>query len=107
MSTSTLRVLAEQTGGLACVNINDFKSYFQKVDADFSDYYELSYTSSNIDPLKKLRKIEIKTVRPDLTVVLRRDSYSLRSQGEAVEKPKPPKPGTKKGGGGGRVPPLP
>jgi VWFA-related protein len=91
MSTSTLRVLAEQTGGIAGVNTNDFKSYFKKVDADFSDYYEIGYTSSDIDPTRRVRKIQIKTTRPGLTVTLQRDSYEVKSIGEAIPKPKAPK----------------
>jgi VWFA-related protein len=104
MSTSTLRALAEQTGGIAGVNTNDFKSYFKRVDADFSDYYELGYTSSDVDPMRRTRKIEIKTTRPDLRVVQQRDSYSLKALGDAMPKPKPAKPTIKKGGGG--QPPL-
>lgn len=91
MSTSTLRALAEQTGGLAGVNTNDFKAYFKKVDADFSDYYEIGYTSSDIDPTRRLRKIEIKTTRPGLTVTLHRDTYEVKAVGEATPKPKAPK----------------
>ena len=107
-TTSTLRVLAEQTGGIAGVNTNNFKSFFQRVDADFSDYYELGYSSSDIDPLRKTRKIEIKVLRPDATVQQRRDTYSLHAQGEAIDKPKPAKPGVRRGGGGGgRAPQLP
>jgi VWFA-related protein len=91
MSTDTLRVLAEQTGGIAGVNTNDFKSYFKRVDADFSDYYEIGYTSSDIDPTRRLRKIQIKTTRPGLTVTLQRDSYEVKSVGEATPKPKAPR----------------
>jgi VWFA-related protein len=91
MSTSTLRALATQTGGIAGVNTNDFKSFFKRVDADFSDYYEIGYTSSDIDPTRRLRKIQIKTTRPGLTVTLQRDSYELKSVGEATPKPKAPK----------------
>lgn len=105
MSTSTLRVLAEQTGGIAGVNTNDFRGFFQRVDADFSDYYEIGYTSSDVDPTHRTRKIEIKTVRPGLRVIQQRDSYSLKLSGDVVEKPKPPKP--KRGGGGGGGQPLP
>jgi VWFA-related protein len=91
MSTDTLRVLAEQTGGIAGVNTNDFKSFFKRVDADFSDYYEIGYTSSDIDPTRRLRKIQIKTTRPGLTVTLQRDSYEVKSVGEATPKPKAPR----------------
>jgi len=91
MSTDTLRALAEQTGGLAGVNTNDFKGYFKRVDADFSDYYELGYTSSDIDPTRRLRKIQIKATRPGLTVSQKRDSYEVKSIGEAIPKPKAPR----------------
>jgi hypothetical protein len=90
-SDSTLRALAEQTGGIAGVNTNDFKAFFQRVDADFSDYYEIGYTSSDIDPTRRLRKIEIKTTRPGLTVTLHRDTYEVKAVGEATPKPKAPK----------------
>jgi VWFA-related protein len=86
-SVSTLKVLAEQTGGIAGVNTNDFVSFFRKVDADFSDYYEIGYYSSNIDPTKRTRKIEVKVTRPGMKVVLNRDSYQLQSSGEAKKKP--------------------
>ena len=101
-STSTLRALAEQTGGIAGVNTNDFSGFFKRVDADFSDYYEIGYTSSDVDPTHRTRKIEIKTTRPGLRVIQQRDTYSLKLQGDVVEKPKPAKP--KRGGGGGGQP---
>lgn len=91
-STTTLKALAEETGGIAAVNTNDFKSYFQRVDADFSDYYELGYTSSDVDPLRRTRHIEIKVTRPGLRVIQSRDSYSLKALGETTPKPKPTKP---------------
>jgi VWFA-related protein len=73
----SLRVLAEQTGGIAVVNQNDFDKALKRIDAETSDYYVLGYYSSNPDPLKRTRKIEIKTTRPGLQV-WSRTSYSLR-----------------------------
>src|SRR5262245_2295088 len=46
----TLRVLAEQTGGLAVVNTNDFDKALKRIDAETSDYYVLAYYSTNPDP---------------------------------------------------------
>jgi VWFA-related protein len=49
---STLRVLAEQTGGFALVESNDFEGGIRRIDSETSDYYEIGYTSSNPDPTK-------------------------------------------------------
>jgi len=62
-STSSLRVLADETGGFAIVDTNDFKKGIQRIDNEMSDYYILGYTSSNPDPLKVTRKLEIKVKR--------------------------------------------
>ncbi len=73
----SLRTLAEETGGTAIVNQNDFDKALKRIDAETSDYYVLGYYSSNPDPLKKTRKIEVKTKRDGVTV-WSRTSYSLR-----------------------------
>lgn len=57
---NSLRVLAELTGGFATINVNDFARALERIDGDMSDYYVLSYYSSNPDPLKKKRMIEIR-----------------------------------------------
>jgi VWFA-related protein len=62
-SVSSLKVLADETGGFATVNTNDFKKNIQRIDNEMSDYYILGYTSSNPDPLKVTRKLEIKVKR--------------------------------------------
>jgi len=62
-SVSSLKVLADETGGFATVNTNDFKKNIQRIDNEMSDYYILVYTSSNPDPLKVTRKLEIKVKR--------------------------------------------
>ena len=36
---SSLRYLAEETGGFAVVNSNDFATAFKRIDAETSDYY--------------------------------------------------------------------
>jgi VWFA-related protein len=74
----SLRVLAEQTGGIAVVNQNDFDKALKRIDAETSDYYVLGYYSSNPDPLKRTRKIEVKAKRDNLNV-WSRTSYSLRA----------------------------
>ena len=73
----SLRVLAENTGGIAVVNQNDFDKALKRIDAETSDYYVLGYYSSNPDPLRRTRKIEVRA-RRDGVNVWSRTSYSLR-----------------------------
>jgi len=75
----SLRVLADETGGIAVVNQNDFDKALKRIDAETSDYYVLGYTSSNPDPLKRVRKVEVKVTKPDLKVISR-TSYALKQQ---------------------------
>ena len=74
-SQDSLRVVAEQTGGFAMVNMNDFSAGLKRIDAETSDYYVLAYSSSNQDPLKRTRRIEVRTTRPGATV-FHRTSYT-------------------------------
>ncbi len=83
-SIDSLRVLADETGGYAMVNTNDFDKGLKRIDAETSDYYVLGYYSKNPDPLKRNRKIEVKVTRPDLQIWSRK-GYSIK---------KPPKPVT-------------
>jgi VWFA-related protein len=76
-SQDSLRVLAEQTGGIAVVNQNDFNKALKRIDAETSDYYVIGYYSSNPDPMRRTRRLEVKTTRPNVNVVSR-TSYSLR-----------------------------
>jgi VWFA-related protein len=79
----SLRVLAEETGGIAVVNQNNFDKALKRIDAETSDYYVLGYSSTNPDPLKRTRKIEVKLVNKPGISVWSRTSYSLRQQPKA------------------------
>lgn len=83
-SQDSLRVLAEQTGGFAVINQNDYAKALQRIDSETSDYYMLGYYSKNPDPLRRWRNIEVKVTRPN-TTVLARKGYQLK---------RPPKAGT-------------
>ncbi|MCX6544357.1 MAG: VWA domain-containing protein [Acidobacteria bacterium] len=76
-SIDSLRVLAELTGGIAVVNQNDYEKALKRIDAETSDYYMLGYYSSNPDPLKRTRRVEVKVARKDLDV-WSRQTYSLK-----------------------------
>lgn len=93
-TTSSLRFLAEETGGTAIVNDNDFESALKRIDAETSDYYVLGYYSTNPDPTQRVRALEIKVNRPDVTVAARKD-YSLKTPG-TLPRLKAPAPTRKK-----------
>jgi VWFA-related protein len=76
-SQDSLRVLAEETGGLAVVNQNDFSKALKRIDAETSDYYVLGFYSKNPDPLRKNRRLEVRVKRPDARLVFRKE-YSIK-----------------------------
>src|SRR5262245_56515845 len=84
-SQNSLRVIAEQTGGIAVVNQNDFDKALKRIDAETSDYYVLGYYSSNPDPTKRRRQIEIKIAKKGNFSLNYRTSYTLKPL------PRPPK----------------
>jgi VWFA-related protein len=75
---SSLRVIAELTGGYAVVNQNDFEKALKRIDAETSDYYVLGYYSNNPDPLKKRRAIEIRVRKAGKYDLKYKTSYTLR-----------------------------
>lgn len=77
-SQTSLRVLADLTGGIAVVNQNDFDKALKRIDAETSDYYVLGYYSSNPDPTKKRRAIEIRVKRDGRYDLKYRTSYTLK-----------------------------
>jgi VWFA-related protein len=77
-SQNSLRTLAELTGGMAVINQNDFDKALKRIDAETSDYYVLGYYSTNPDPLKKRRNIEIRVSRDGHYDLKYRTSYTLK-----------------------------
>jgi VWFA-related protein len=81
-SQDSLRVLAEETGGVAVVNQNDFSKALKRIDAETSDYYVLGYYSKNPDIQKRRRNIEVRVTRPG-------QKWQIWSRKEYVLKPPP------------------
>jgi len=82
----SLRTIADLTGGFAVVNQNDFDKALKKIDAETSDYYVLGFYSSNPDPLRRTRRIQVVAKR-DGVQLWSRTSYSLRpTPSEAAKK---------------------
>jgi VWFA-related protein len=75
---SSLRVIADLTGGFAVVNQNDFDKALKRIDAETSDYYVLGYYSTNPDPLKRKRTVEIKVKANAKYELNYKPSYTLK-----------------------------
>jgi VWFA-related protein len=73
----TLQVLAEETGGFAGVNSNDFDGIIRRIDSETSDFYQIGYVSSNPDPTKIRRFIKIEITRPNLQEPSYRSEYTI------------------------------
>lgn len=89
-SQDSMRVLAEETGGIAVVNMNNFDKALKEIDNASSDYYVLGYYSSNADLTQRRRKIDVKVVRKDVDVFSRKE-YVLKTP-KPVSPPPAPAP---------------
>jgi VWFA-related protein len=77
-SQDSLRVIAEETGGVAVVNQNDFSKALKRIDAETSDYYVLGFYSKNPDATKRRRQIEVKVARKGAQIWSRKE-YVLKA----------------------------
>jgi VWFA-related protein len=82
-SQDSLRVIAEETGGLAVVNQNDFSKALKRIDAETSDYYVIGYYSKNPDATKRRRLIDVKVTRKNAQVWFRKE-YVLKPNPKPV-----------------------
>jgi VWFA-related protein len=89
----SLRVLAEETGGFAALNSNDFASAFDRIQKENSNYYVLGYYPTNERRDGGFRRIEVKVNRPGLDVRFRKGYMAPRGKVPAV-KPVETKGGT-------------
>jgi VWFA-related protein len=83
-SQDSLRVIADETGGIAIVNQNDFDKALKRIDADTSDYYVLGYYSKNPDPTKRRRVVDVKVTRPGKYTVMARKEYVTKAPPKAT-----------------------
>jgi hypothetical protein len=80
----SLRTLSEETGGFAIVNKNDYREAFSRVLQDSSSYYVLGYYPTNDKRDGRFRSVQVKVLKPGLTVRARK-GYT------APRKAEPPK----------------
>ncbi|MEQ1911885.1 MAG: VWA domain-containing protein, partial [Vicinamibacterales bacterium] len=79
-SQESLRMMAEDTGGFAVLNQNDFQSAFTRIVRDNSSYYVLGYYPTNDRRDGRFRGISVRVKRPGLTVRARRGYVAPRGR---------------------------
>ena len=80
----SLRVLADETGGLAFVNTNDLAGAFDRIVRDNTNYYVIGFRSTNERRDGKFRKLEVRVTRPGLTVRARKGYVAAREAAKAA-----------------------
>ena len=68
----SLRVVADETGGFAVLNQNDFRTGFSRILEDNSSYYVLGYYPTNDKRDGRFRNVQVKVLKPGLKVRARR-----------------------------------
>lgn len=87
LSQQSLQVLAEQTGGFAAINRNDFAGAFERVVRENSSYYVLGYYPTNDRRDGRFRRIEVRVKRPGLQVRSRRGYVAPRGRAPNTRPP--------------------
>jgi VWFA-related protein len=77
-SQETLVTIANDTGGKAFLDSNDFSKAYAKVQADSETYYVLGYRSSNPNKDGRFRRIQVKLNRSDVKLEYRMGYYGPR-----------------------------
>jgi VWFA-related protein len=72
LEQDSLRVVADETGGFAVLNQNDFRTAFSRILEDNSSYYVLGYYPTNDKRDGRFRNVQVKVLKPGLKVRARR-----------------------------------
>jgi VWFA-related protein len=76
-----MRTLAENTDGIAVLNINDLDKGFDRISNDMASYYLLGYYASNTTPDGRFRSITVRVKQPGIQVRARK-GYRAPSENE-------------------------
>ncbi|MBK9242773.1 MAG: VWA domain-containing protein [Acidobacteria bacterium] len=99
-SGSALRRLADETGGIAVVNVNDIDAGLKKIVNDMPAYYLLGYHTSNTKWDGRRREIKVRLKSTGKTIRARReylapsaaDMAAIRAAADAPPRPAGPTP---------------
>lgn len=80
ISQDSLRVVADETGGFAVLNQNDFTDGFERMVRENSTYYMLGYYPANERRDGRYRKLEVRVKRPGLRVRARKGYVAPRGR---------------------------
>ena len=80
LSQGSLRELADQTGGIAAVNMNSLTDAYTRIMETNSRYYVLGYYPPTHARDGRFHKIEVKTKKPGLRIAARRGYGSPRGR---------------------------
>ena len=78
----TLRFVADETGGFAVLNQNDFRNGFSRILDENSHYYVLGYYASNEKRDGRFRNVQVKVLRPGYTVRARKGYVAAKGKPE-------------------------
>ena len=78
---NSLRSIAEQTGGRAIVNRNDFDDAFRELDAETSDYYILGFALDDADSTVTTRRLRVEVRGRDDVAVQHGSDYTVGGTG--------------------------
>ncbi len=76
-SQASLRALAEGTGGFLIGGTNDLRKPYQRMIEDIDSHYELVYRPTSDKYDGRLRKIDVRLARADLTVESRKGYFAI------------------------------
>ncbi len=77
-SQDSLRVLAEETGGFASLNVNSFASAFDRIVQSNSQYYVLGYAAPQHQQDGRFHSIDVRVKRPGVKITARHGYASQR-----------------------------
>ncbi|HEY7502083.1 MAG TPA: VWA domain-containing protein [Vicinamibacterales bacterium] len=89
ISQDSLRTIANETGGFAAVNSNDFGTSFGRIIQDNSSYYVLGYYSTDSRRDGQFRTVNVRLKNPALQVRARKGYVAPRGRPPAGTPPPP------------------
>ena len=89
ISQDSLRTIADETGGFAAVNANDFSTSFERIIRDNSSYYVLGYYSTNTKRDGDFRTLTVRVKNPTLQVRARKGYVAPKGRPPAGTPPPP------------------